>query len=107
MNKIDKFRSNQCRNFDSCSASLCPLDLEHLKIGIWYPDEEICRKKTVPDWIRRQRKIAKKTRDPNSYFTYPMLNHDCIIGKGMVGLEPNSDLPEEPQLKNWYKKHPP
>lgn len=34
-----------------------------------------------------------------------MLNHDCIIGKGMVGLSP--DLPEEPQLKNWYRKHPP
>ena len=43
MNIIDKFRSDQCRYFDSCSAALCPLDEKHLKAGIWYPDEEICR----------------------------------------------------------------
>ncbi len=31
-----------------------------------------------------------------------MLKHDCIIGKGMKGL--NLNLPEEKQLKVWYEK---
>ena len=105
MNKIDKIRPNQCRRFDSCSASLCPLDPEHLKIGVFYPDEEICRLKKIPNWIRRQKKIKKKAKDIDKYFTYEMLKHNCVIGKGMKGLDP--DLPEEKQLRVWYEKHPP
>lgn len=105
MNKIDKFRPNQCRHFDSCGASLCPLDTERLKIEIWYPDEEICRLKTVPNWVKIQRKISKRTKDNNKYYTYKMLNRNCKVGKGMTGLNP--DKPEEPQLEDWLKKHPP
>ncbi len=55
MNKIDKIKSDQCRHFNYCSAVLCPLDSEHLKIGCWYPDEKICRLKKMPNWIRRQK----------------------------------------------------
>lgn len=104
MNITDKTKSYQCRHFDSCSASLCPLDPEHLKVEIWYPDEEICKLRTVPNWVRIQRKIAKKTKDKNTYYTYEMLNRNCRIGRGMVGLNP--DKSEEPQLKDWLKKHP-
>jgi len=80
------------------------LDSEHLKVGIWYPDEEICRLKKIPDWIRRQKKIKNKAKDVDKYFTYEMLKHNCIIGKGVKGLDP--DLPEEKQLKMWHEKHP-
>ena len=104
MNKIDKFRSNQCRHFDSCSTSLCPLDPEYLEVEIWYPDEEICRLKTVPNWVKIQKKIAKKTKDKNTYYTYEMLNRNCKVGTGMTGLNP--DKPEELQLIAWYNKHP-
>jgi len=105
MNIIDKNKSYQCRHFDYCSAALCPLDPEHLKIGIWYPDEEICRLRTVPDWVRIQKKISKRTKDNNTYYTYEMLNRNCRVGRGMLGLNP--DKSEEPQLEDWLKKHPP
>ena len=104
MNKVDKFRSNQCRHFDSCSATLCPLEPEHLKDRIWYPDEEICRLKTVPNWVKIQKKIVKKTKDKNTYYTYEMLNRNCKVGTGMTGLNP--DRPEELQLIAWLNKHP-
>jgi len=104
VNKINEIRSYQCRHFDSCSASLCPLDPEYLKIEIWYPDEEICRLKTVPNWVKIQKKIAKKTKDKNTYYTYEMLNRNCKVGTGMTGLNP--DKPEELQLIAWLEKHP-
>ena len=103
MNKIDKFRPEQCRHFDSCSASLCPMD-ENLKSGIWYPEEEICRLKNITGWIKQQKKIAKKVKDKDTYYTYKMLNRNCKVGTGMIGLNP--DKPEEPQLEDWLKKHP-
>lgn len=105
MNKLNEFKSDQCRHFNYCSAPLCPLDIEHLKIGCWYPDEEICRLKKMLNWIRRQKKIKNKAKDVDKYFTYEMLKHNCVIGKGIKGLDP--DIPEEKQLKIWYEKHPP
>jgi len=104
MNKVEKIRPDQCRHFDSCSAPLCPLDVKHLKVGIWYPDEDICRLKTSPNWKKIQKKIAKKTKDKNTYYTYEMLNRNCRVGRGMVGLNP--DKPEKSQLEDWLKKHP-
>lgn len=50
-------------------------------------------------------RLLKKQRTPNGYFIYRMLNHNCIIGKRIKGLDP--DLPEERQLIVWYKKYPP
>jgi hypothetical protein len=105
INKINKLKSDQCRHFVCCSAPLCPLDEKHLKADIWYPDEEICRLKTVPNWVKIQKKIVKKTKDKNTYYSYKMLNHNCKVGTGMTGLNP--DRPEELQLIAWLKKHPP
>jgi hypothetical protein len=104
MNITGKTKSYQCRHFNSCSASLCLLDPEHLKIGIWYPDEEICRLKSVPNWVKIQKKIAKKTKDKNTYYNYEMLNRNCKVGTGMTGLNP--DKPKELQLIAWLNKHP-
>jgi len=104
MNIVVKNKFYQCRHFEFCSASLCPLDPEHSKVGTWYPDEEICRLKTVPNWVKIQKKIAKKTKDKNTYYTYEMLNRSCKVGTGMTGLNP--EKPEEPQLEVWFKKHP-
>lgn len=104
INTINKLKSDQCRHFDCCSAPLCLLDEKHLKADIWYPDEEICRLKKIPDWIKRQKKIAKKTKEKDTYYTYEMLNRNCKVGNGMTGLNP--DIAEEPQLIAWLKKHP-
>ena len=94
-----------CLNFDTCSAPLCPLDKDSLENGIWYPDEEICRKRNAPAWVKAQRKIVKKTKDNDKYFTYEMLNRNCKIVSGIVGLDP--DKSEEPQLRNWLAHHKP
>ena len=104
MNITGKTKSYQCRHFDYCSASLCPLDSEPLKTGIWYSDEEVCRLKSVPNWVKIQKKIAKKTKDKNTYYTYEMLNRNCKVGTGMTGLNP--DKSEELQLIAWLEKHP-
>jgi len=95
----------ECQYYDDCSAPFCPLDPESLKHGIWYPDEEICQKRSVPDWVRVQRKIAKRTPDMDKYFTFEMLNRNCVIAQGIVGLDPDKE--EKPQLKRWLEKHPP
>lgn len=104
INTIKQLKPDQCRHFDSCSAPLCPLDLEHLKTGIWYPDEEICRLKKITEWIKLQKKIAKKAKDTVTYYTYEMLSRNCKVGTGMMGLNP--DKPKESQLEDWLKKHP-
>ena len=46
-----------CKYFDGCSAPMCPHDPEVAKTQ-WFPDEDICRLADVPDWVRRQKKIA-------------------------------------------------
>ena len=104
INTTNNLKSDQCRYFDTCSAPLCPPDLEHLKTGIWYPDEEICRLRKIPDWVKQQKKIAKKAKDKDTYYANEMLNCNCKVGNGMTGLNP--DKSEELQLEDWLKKHP-
>ena len=98
--------SPQCKRFDTCNAPLCPLDEQSLKHSIWYPDEEICRAKlfSALPWIKAQRKIAKRASRMDRYFTLQMLKRNCIIKKGIEGLDP--DLDEALQLKRWLKAHP-
>jgi hypothetical protein len=82
---------------------------EENKEPIWYPDEEICRKrKDLPDWVRQQRKIAKKAKPENfwHYFTLEMLKVRFRVTSSVKGLDPNLDLEKEKrQLKAWHKKH--
>jgi len=54
--------------------------------------------------VKTQKKISKRTKDNNKYYTYKMLNQNCKICRGILGLNP--DKPEEPQLEDWLKKHP-
>ena len=91
----------QCDNFQKCNAPLCPLDLK----GVWYSTEDICtsyKHNKNCDWIKRQRKITKTKVD--GYFTIKMLNRNCIIGKGIKGIDPDKD--ELLQEQQWMKKHP-
>ena len=92
-----------CKFYELCETPICPLDTENLKI-IWYPGEEICRDrnhKNLP-WVQAQRKLAKVA--PAGYFTLEMLNRNCIIKTGMLGLDPDKE--ERPQLQLWLKNHP-
>jgi len=55
-------------NFDSCNAPLCPLDEEGLKKAVWYPDEEICRRRGLNyPWLKTQKKIAKRAKHSDRY----------------------------------------
>ena len=71
-------RVTECPKFDECSAALCPLDRKHLKIGVWYPDEIVCCKYYY-SWIQNQKKIAKKAKDMDKYFTHEMLKRNCKL----------------------------
>jgi hypothetical protein len=76
------------------------------KNHIWYPDEEICkRRRNIPDWIRQQRKVAKKANDANivTYFTIAMLKVPFRVTKKVSGLDPNK--PEQAQLRRWRKEY--
>jgi len=102
----EKVQAEGCPSFTVCSAPLCPLDVA-LDQRIWYPDESICaRHGTSSDypWLKTQRKIARKTRASDKYYTFRMIERNCVVGRGMVGLDPNRE--EKPQLERWLRIHP-
>jgi hypothetical protein len=62
MESISNIESmEQCPQFESCSASLCPLDA-FIKDRTWYSDEAVCnsRKHGCHRWIRKQRSIQRR-----------------------------------------------
>jgi hypothetical protein len=68
-----------CKYFDGCSAPLCP-KYEDLADLSWFPDEDICRLTDVPEWVKRQQKIARMGLPFEAeYFTVAMLEHPCRI----------------------------
>ena len=101
-----KLPSEDCPNFEWCDAPLCPLDEISLREGIWYPDEPICPRRFKLAWLKVQRKISRLPNiDTDRYFNLEMLTRNCVISRGIKGLDP--DREEGPQLKRWLKAHPP
>jgi hypothetical protein len=100
-------KRNNCKYYDGCNAQLCPmLSDEDNNNYIWYPDEDICRrKKNIPDWIRQQRKVAKKANPDNFwfYFTIDMLKVRFRVTNSVKGIDPNKE--DSPQLKQWFKRN--
>ncbi|MEM3844848.1 MAG: hypothetical protein QXU98_04010 [Candidatus Parvarchaeota archaeon] len=120
---IEKKRGPEdCRFYNSCSASLCPLD-SGMKEMIWCPEEnqpgDICRNPEFRNmrFIRTQKKIAKavkkRSENRNDFFTFAMLDRDIIIRRGIKGLNPDvSETVKDPlreykiREERWLKKHP-
>jgi len=103
------FAEKTCRSCQTCDAPLCPLDKDIIW-RYWFPDEAICKAKKFGevDWIRNQRKIKKRAVDNSRYFTLEMLNRNCVIRRGIKGLNPG--LPcdtEEERIRRWLARHPP
>jgi hypothetical protein len=64
--------------------------------------------KATPDWVKQQRKVAKKVKPENCwhYFTLDMLKVRFRVTANVKGLDPNMDLDKEKrQLKAWHKKY--
>jgi hypothetical protein len=104
----EKMKNKNCKFYGSCSAPLCPMLSDEQNTNyIWYPDEDICRKrKGLPDWVRQQRKIAKKAKPENfwHYFTLDMLKVRFRVTSSVKGLDPNKPN-EEAQLRAWRKRN--
>ncbi len=100
-------QKNECRYYESCSAPMCPILSDEQNINYcWYPDEDICRRrKGLPDWVRQQRKIAKKAKPDNYryYLTLEMLKVRFRVTSSVKGLDPDN-LYEEAQLRAWRKR---
>jgi hypothetical protein len=98
-----------CPRHEECNVPLCPQDESSMKNCIWYPDEDICPKVDVPAWVKRQRKIAKRTGSDfeKGYFNHRMLSVNCRIKKGIWGLDPDKDELEDKQIEKWLLAHPP
>lgn len=96
--------AKECPRFEACGATICPLNSPEK--SIWYPSDGICKNWDYSnlDWIKNQKKIAKKAKDGSKYFNFQMLNRNCRITKGIIGLDPEKD--EGFQLKKWFTLHP-
>jgi hypothetical protein len=94
----------ECENYLRCDASLCPLD-PGLQESTWYPGESICNRSRYIDlqFIRIQKKIKKKTRYTEYFYTYAMLNKNMVIRGGIKGIDPDRD--SAPQIESFQKKH--
>lgn len=105
MSRIErlKMKAQDCNSYVKCNASICPLDKDSLENCLWYPNEEICKTMHSPLWIKQQKKIKKKCRNTDTYFTYEMLNRNFVVGKAIKGLDPDKE--RSPQLKKWLKNH--
>jgi len=101
----ERWQRPSCGLYESCNAPICPLDQTSLK-GTWYPKEEICHSRTQGNfpWIRAQRKIVASGAPANRYFSLPMLKRNCVIKKGIAGLDPNEA--DTTQFKKWLVDHP-
>ena len=99
--------TDNCKYFDSCSAPMCPRDAGAAK-KTWFPGEPVCRLHDVPEWVKRQRKIAGTGADETAgCFTLPMLERRCMIKKGIIGIDPDgTDSELKEAEKAWLEKHP-
>ena len=97
----------QCHYFQTCNAPLCPEDEQSVKFCSWFPDEDICRKAGVGEWVARQKKVRKATDGSweAGCFTVRMLARRCKIGRGIKGLDPDKG-PSWALEDAWLDKRP-
>ena len=100
--------AGNCKYFDGCSAPMCPRDAGAADAA-WFADEQVCRMHDIPEWVKRQRKIARSVINATAgCFTLPMLERRCVIGKKITGIDPDgTEAEREDAERNWLEKHPP
>jgi hypothetical protein len=96
--------SIECRYYQDCAAPLCPSDV-YFGSRTWFPQEPVCRLRSAPDWVRKQRQIAKlRGIDPDRYFTFRMLNTILKVSRGLEGANPDRVAAERIWFTRWMGK---
>ena len=83
---------NECKHFDTCDATLCPLN-EDLDSCVWYPNEQVCRatKFARLQWVRIQKRLRKYgAKVDNGYFTKKILEKMYAVSARTKGINPDS-----------------
>lgn len=102
-------KSEDCKRFESCRAPICPLDEDSFKCGIWYSGEDVCMLQGFCklNLIQNQKKIRRRTRVSESFYTIRMLQRNSIVSKGISGLDPDHEITDmEKDEAKWMKEHP-
>lgn len=95
---LEKF---ECQYYKDCAAPLCPRDVD-FGSRIWFPHEPICRLRSVPDWVHKQRQIARLPEiGQDRYFTYRMLKAIPKVRRGLQGANPDYVTAERIWF-NWF-----
>lgn len=104
-----ELKAKDCPRFEFCSASICPLDEQSIRLSNWLPDDEICSSQEfskVP-WILNQRKLQKKVRNRDFCFTHEMLCRNCVITVATEGIDPDHDYTDlDKDIAKWLDEHP-
>jgi hypothetical protein len=97
-----------CKHFEDCSVPICPRDAGAAQ-AVWFADEQVCRLQDAPEWVKRQRKIAKIGVSATAgCFTLNMLERRCVIGKKITGTDHDAtDAERKIAEENWLFRHPP
>lgn len=104
-----ELKAKDCPRFDFCSAPICQMDEQSLKLSNWLPDDEICwlQEFGKETWILNQRKLQKKVRNRDFYFTLEMLCRNCIITAATEGIDPDNDYADQDKdVAKWLSEHP-
>lgn len=97
---------NDCPRFKSCGAPLCPLSKKATRIGVWYANEDICKRPDVRRMFKfpmMQMKIKRKAPNAEGMFNVEMLLRLTKVGKKIHGLK---DTKYRDTYKTWLEAHP-
>jgi len=100
----------KCPRFNSCEATLCPLDPNDHS---WYPDEAVCQRCdsdtfSVPRWVAMQKLVAEKLNcsREQGYFVIEMLEQLTEVAADINGLNPDGFFSTEAKdIQIWLQEH--
>jgi hypothetical protein len=103
-------KERMCNLMEPCEtpeAPLCPIQIETIKHGIWYPGEPVCKSKRFSHlpWLEKQRKIARlKLPDDVGFFTVRMFDQIHTITRDIKGADPDEPDAELKWLESKEEK---
>jgi len=89
-----------CYTYPNCNAPICP-DI-NMDDCVWFPHEEICRSRrySLFKWIKKQRKISKKTIYLDRYFAKNDIERIKRVTKKTKGKNPDKDIAQR-SIQNY------